>query len=943
MISYYNRSPKKNWLNNPVFIFILLFLIFTNVGYSQSVHNLSVQFTLKDKESKLPLKGVSIVLEGLFQKYENQSNDFGIVILNSIPSGDYRLKLSHIGYDGIEQLLSLTKDQILLFELTPKSIELNEVVVTATESRGMTSTSIIDKRAMQHLQPSSFTDLLELLPGGRSKDPIFNASNHIKLREVGTADSNYDISSLGTAFVIDGIPINTDANLQYTTGPKTIITSGSSYANTRRNTTSKGIDMRSISTDQIEKVEIIRGIPSVEYGDLTSGLIKIKRKRGRSNWESRFKADEFSKLYYVGKGFESEEKSFVLNVGLDYLDAKSDPRNSFENYKRITASIRAQKTWENDAYLLQWDSSLDYSGSMDNEKADPNVGYAKIDRYTSSYNRLALANTFDLNFKSSSFIKALNVSTSFSQQYDKIEQTKWVQVSSATAIPNTTEQGEHDGIFLTPQYTSDLLVDGKPFDAFLKAMGDFEIHLFGVKHTLKAGIEWTYAKNNGKGQVYDTTHPPSPEMTTRPRSYRDIPASTDIAFFAEDAITIPLGQHQLNIAGGLRAMSLLNIPSAYAIHGKYYFDPRINAQWALPAIQIGQHALKTEFTAGTGQYTKFPTLAQLYPDYVYNDLVQLNYYHNTPEYRRINLMTYKTSAVNYDLAPAINKKWEIRADFSYDNNRFSITYFNERMNSGFRNGSGYHALSYKKYDTNSIDPATLTGPPDLAQMSFVMDTLLTTYNITNNGSRLLKSGIEFQFSSKRFPSINTRFTVNGAWFKSTYTNSNPVYKSGQKDIIINGKRLPYLGLYQWDDGFEKQQLNTNLIVDTYIPSLGLEFSSSFQFMWFKSDQSTPMNGTPISYIDPSGQQHPYLEEDKTDPILQWLNIKYNNELFQKKTIPMSMNMNLKISKDFYKKFRISMFVNRLFSYYQNYEINGQKIEQRGLTSPYFGMELNLNL
>jgi hypothetical protein len=54
-------------------------------------------------------------------------------------------------------------------------------------------------------------------------------------------------------------------------------------------------------------------------------------------------------------------------------------------------------------------------------------------------------------------------------------------------------------------------------------------------------------------------------------------------------------------------------------------------------------------------------------------------------------------------------------------------------------------------------------------------------------------------------------------------------------------------------------------------------------------------------------------------------------------------MNSKISKDFYKKIRISMFVNRLFSYYQNYEINGQKIEQRGLTSPYFGMELNLNL
>ncbi|CAA9198720.1 TonB-dependent receptor [Flavobacterium collinsii] len=917
------------------------FLLHFNPVFAQNIPKITLQITLKDAESKVPLKGVLLSIEGA-RKYETLSDDFGGIIIKNIDNGRYKLKLMYPGYETIEKNLELKTNEKLSFELVLSTVQLNEVVITAVESRGMTSTSIIDKKAMQHLQPSSFTDLLELLPGGRSKDPVFNASNHIKLREVGIADSNYDISSLGTSFVIDGIPLNTDANLQNTTGPNLTITPGSGYANTRRNTTSKGVDMRSISTDQIERVEIIRGIPSVEYGDLTSGLIKIQRKRGRSNWESRFKADEFSKLYYLGKGFESEEKRLVLNAGLDYLNAKSDPRNSFENYKRITASIRAQKTWENDAHQLQWDSSLDYSGSVDNERADPDVGYTKIDRYSSSYNRFSLANSFNLNFKTSPFLKALHTSASISQQYDKIEQTKWVQVSSATAIPNTTQQGESDGIFLTPQYVSNLTVDGKPFDAFLKAMGDFEIRLFGITHTLKAGSEWTYSKNNGKGQVYDTTHPPSPEMSTRPRSYKDIPASTDLSFFAEDAISIPLGKHRLNMAGGIRAMSLLNVPSAYSIHGKYYFDPRVNTQWVLPSFKMGEHVVKAEFTTGFGQYTKFPTLAQLYPDFIYNDLVQLNYYHNTPEYRRINLMTYKTSPVNYDLSPAINKKWELRADFSYDSNRFSVTLFNERMDSGFRNNSRYQALSYKKYDNNSIDPSTLTAPPDLAQLRFVMDTLLTSYNITNNGSKLLKSGVEFQFSSKRFTAINTRFTLNGAWFKTTYTNSSPVYKRGQKDIVIDGKRLPYLGLYQFDDGSEKQQFNTNIIADTYVPSLGLEFSGSFQFLWFRNDQSTPMNGTPVAYIDPSGKQHSYLEKDKSDPVLQWLDIKYNEALFQKKTVPMSMNMNLKVSKDFYKRFRISMFVNRLFSYYQNYEINGQKIERRGLTSPYFGMELNLN-
>ena len=96
------------------------------------------------------------------------------------------------------------------------------MVVTATEARGPVTASIIDRSAMSHLQPTSFTDLLELLPGGISKDPNMGAANTINLRETGTTDANgnatnnpdYAITSLGTLFVVDGAPINTDANLQ---------------------------------------------------------------------------------------------------------------------------------------------------------------------------------------------------------------------------------------------------------------------------------------------------------------------------------------------------------------------------------------------------------------------------------------------------------------------------------------------------------------------------------------------------------------------------------------------------------------------------------------------------------------------------------------------------------------------------------------------------------
>lgn len=49
---------------------------------------------------------------------------------------------------------------------------LHEVVVTATAGKGVeASVSRIDRDAMRHLQPTSFTDLLSLLPGGSSRTP----------------------------------------------------------------------------------------------------------------------------------------------------------------------------------------------------------------------------------------------------------------------------------------------------------------------------------------------------------------------------------------------------------------------------------------------------------------------------------------------------------------------------------------------------------------------------------------------------------------------------------------------------------------------------------------------------------------------------------------------------------------------------------------------------
>ena len=168
-----------------------------------------------------------------------------------IHPGTYRVIVSYLGYDSTEKEVKVIGDISAIFYLKPSVMALNEVVVTASESKRATSASIVDRTAMKHLQPSSFSDLMELVPGGKSADPQMGQANLIRIRETGKTE---DISSLGVGFYIDGISQNTDANLQYMPNSTSAVNATS--------TMSKGIDMRTISTDNIEKVEIIRGIPS---------------------------------------------------------------------------------------------------------------------------------------------------------------------------------------------------------------------------------------------------------------------------------------------------------------------------------------------------------------------------------------------------------------------------------------------------------------------------------------------------------------------------------------------------------------------------------------------------------------------------------------------------------------------------------------------------------
>ena len=874
------------------------------------------------------------------KKHTTVSDISGYFNIDGLTGNRYTVSVSYLGYSTTTFSYSNTDNRGagITIKMKQDSKMLNEVVVTAHESQGITTSSVIDRKAIEHLQPSSFTDLLSLLPGGSTQLPDLTNSNSIRLRQAGTGGSNYDVSSMGTVFVTDGIPINSNADMQMV---KQASSNAAGDPDAGRNHTTSGVDMRSIPTDNIESVEVIRGIAPVEYGDLTSGVVLIKRKLKATPFEARFKADSYSKLVYAGKGMQFG--SFIMNLGLDFLDAKADPRNPMTNYKRLTASARLQDSWSIGDMRLRWRSNYDYTGSFDDEKHDPEILKQKDDNYKSSYNRFGMTHSLLLSPGKESALKSLSLDIALAYEWSKIEQQKSISLSRDMAASTSLEEGEHDGLYLPYHYISNVTVDGKPLNLFAKMKGVFAMTTGRMGHNINAGAEWKMDKNYGRGQQYDPARPISPGTPYRPRIYSHIPAMHQLSFYAQDNITLPFGGNLLSAQIGVRGSSLANLSSRYKMSGKVYIDPRLNLQWRFPETDIAGKPMTIDVNGGWGRQTKYPTLLQIYPDRIYTDLIELNYYNLTPEYKRLYLHTYIDDPTNYSLRPARNDKWELRLGMQYDGNSLSVTYFHERMNDGFRSSSQVRPYSYRDYEENAINGNTLTAKPSLENLPYSDKKILGIYSMTTNGSRMIKEGIEWQMATKRIEAIMTRLTVNGAWFKTTYTNSEPMF-SRNSTAVIEGTPVNdlYIGYYDNRTGSVREQFNTNFMADTYIPRLNLSFSITAECMWYTSSQSIRSNGVPLKYMDNNGNIHEFTDECKSDTYLQWLVNKYNDSAWLKQKVPFYMFLNLKVTKDFGKWMKIALFINRMIDYMPDYTTNsGLKV--RRTSKPYFGMELNFSV
>ncbi|WP_232302839.1 TonB-dependent receptor [Draconibacterium sediminis] len=931
--------------------------------YLLAQNNYNFSGVVVNKETKEQIGLVAIQLTELNRWTTSNLN--GEFNFDNIPEGRYTIQASCLGFERHEGVVVINRNvEKYKLSMLASSLGLDEITVVARENTSLSSSSTIENAAIEHSQPTSLTDIMQLVPGQITLTPDLSKANQITIRDINTysgedrtrqANAN---DALGTAIIIDGTPMDNDANMQSLN--TTTLGQSDEFS-----TAGGGIDLRQIPTDHIESVEVIRGIPSVQYGDLTSGAVLIKTKSGKTPFKGKVKADPKIKQAAISKGIllKGENKGAV-NFELDFTHSYDDLREPARSYKRLNGQFGYSNTLFKTHNPLSINFKGNYFHTIDNEKKDPDQRQLERQREKESgldvklYGKWSLQKWWVGNL-------TYNFSTSLKQQDFY---SYHLNSTSATPLPTTYIAGEYAVDILTPEYYSELTVDGKPYSYFATIKLDSRFKLGNMSNAIMYGIDWRESGNNGKGRQYDLSRPPGNAITTRPRAFKDIPASKKLALFAEDRISLPLGNNTLETQIGIRYNNFLP-KGIFFTNGFTSFEPRINF-----AYHISQNLT---IRGGFGKTSKTPTMLHMYPDAAYIDKISFNYYPpDSPD-----LIVATTEIIedtgNPDLKPMTNNKYELGADFNIYGINFILTGFREKIRNGFGWENQYFVMNYRKWDDlgKGFLPAFENGEityevnGEMMTLGWDQETEFEGYMSPKNNYSVDKKGVEYVVNFGRINPIKTELMVDGAYYHIKRSrHAVPVVE--RITSSYKGDYFPYLAVLPGNSGTISQRLNSNFRTITHIPELKMIFSLNLQTIWINKSESFWENssGSPVAYtrgenndklygqfpageiiyVDPVGfydmdmQYYEWQDNYSYEAPYSTMVEKQDDDFYDTESYPVNWQLNLKLTKEFGKFAKLSFFAYNVFNHRPLYKSNRSGYFRLNQIA-YFGADLTFSL
>ena len=291
------------------------------------------QYTLSGKvleaHTKKPVEFASVVVGG--GERWTVTDEQGVFVLKNVPAGEVTLTVTSLGYAKRKIKMTVNADvPALVVELPEDNLLLDEVVVTASANRDeVTSSYVIDRASLEHLQMLNVADAMSLLPGGQTNRSLHLATSdaqHLTVRGASGEDGN---PTFGTAIEVDGVRLSNNAAFNTIAGVSTLY----------------GVDTRTVATTNIASMEVVTGIPSVQYGDLSNGIVKINTIRGKSPLHVEASTKPNTKQVAVHKGFALGRDAGVLNAALEYTRSIANLASPYTSYNRNNISLRYSNTF----------------------------------------------------------------------------------------------------------------------------------------------------------------------------------------------------------------------------------------------------------------------------------------------------------------------------------------------------------------------------------------------------------------------------------------------------------------------------------------------------------------------------------------------------------------------------------------------------------------------
>jgi outer membrane receptor protein involved in Fe transport len=954
---------------------LLFFIIIFCQLATLHAQQITIAGRVADEETQKPIEFASILMKenGLWAI----TGADGTFRIKNIPAGKVVLTIQCLGYATRQIALDINKDiPRLRINLKQENLKLDEVTVTAKRKDNESTTSYtIDRAALDQQQLLNVSDIATLLPGGKTVNATLMSDNRMALRSGSQEKGN---ASFGTAIEVDGMRLDNNAAAGETAGAST----------------------RTISSSNIESVEIVTGIPSVEYGDLSNGVVKVNTRKGKSPFIVEGKLNQHTQQIALNKGFDLGGHDGVLNVSFEHARSFSNAASPHTAYQRNILSLHYMNIFMRETTPLTLNVGLTGNIGGYNAESDPDN---ELDDYSKSRDNNLRAH-FELNWLlNKKWITNLSLRGSLSTADRKSED--YTHTNSATTLANL--HATEEGYFMATDYDSNpnapiilgptgywhvkQFHDSKPINGSLRLKADWTRRFSKVMSRLMLGAEYTGSRNNGQGTYYDDLRY---APTWREYRFDDLPALNNIALYAEEKISIPTSKlSTLEITAGLRDDITIINGSEYGTVSS--LSPRFNGRYTFWKNRRKRVVSDLILHAGWGKSVKLPSFQVLYPSPSYYD-IEVFRSPSTADNTTVSAWYTRPSKALYnpDLKWQYTNQTDIGIEMNIKGTRVSLSAFHHRTYNPYMATSEYTPFSYYYTPVSALEGLKIPTDGRTYAINPTTGTVTvrsadgSTAIVPNNERRFYQSntryvnaspldryGLEWMIDFKQFKALNTslRFDGNYYYYKSEDETLFASMHNSNTKMTGTGEPYQYIGWYRGTNGTSTAQtsiangaisktLNLNTTITTHIPKIRLIMAlriESTLYSYRKSLSNFEGDVYPEYYTtwDDPNTMIPFAEKflwakDNDATLyndLQNLVVHPNTAyVMNANRISAYYSANLSVTKEIGDHVSISFYANNFFNnmktvHSSQTDLDASLFSSTYIPSYYYGLSLRLKL